>query len=75
MCIRDRFPAAVLRASLADPGLRALATDDASLVEGAGTPVRMVEGAPDNLKVTRPEDLPVAELLLARRRADQGREG
>lgn len=68
------FPASVLRAALADPALRARATDDASLVEAAGTPVRMVEGAPDNLKVTRPEDLPVAEVLLARRRAHQGGE-
>lgn len=70
------FPAAVLRSALADAALRATATDDAALVEAAGTTVRMVEGAPDNLKVTRPEDLPVAEFLLARRRArDEGRGG
>jgi len=61
------FPADVLRAALADAGARAVATDDAALVEAAGLPVVMVEGAPDNLKLTRPEDLPVAELLLARR--------
>jgi 2-C-methyl-D-erythritol 4-phosphate cytidylyltransferase len=63
------FPATVLRRVLEDPDLRARATDDASLVEAAGIPVRMVHGEPDNLKVTRPEDLPVAEFLLARRRA------
>lgn len=62
------FPAHVLRSALADPELRARATDDASLVEAAGTPVRMVEGAWDNLKVTRPGDLPLAEFLLGRRR-------
>lgn len=62
------FPASVLRSALADPGRRAAATDDAALVEAAGTVVRMVEGAPDNLKVTRPQDLPVAEALLALRR-------
>ena len=62
------FPADVLRSALADPEARALATDDAALVEAVGLPVVMVEGAPDNLKVTRPEDLPVAEILLARRR-------
>lgn len=61
------FPAEVLRAALADPELRSRATDDASLVEAAGTPVRMVEGSPENLKVTRPGDLPMAEFLLARR--------
>ena len=63
------FPAGVLREALLDPDARASATDDASLVEGSGLPVVMVEGAPDNLKVTRPEDLPVAELHLARRGA------
>ncbi|MDT8341823.1 MAG: 2-C-methyl-D-erythritol 4-phosphate cytidylyltransferase [Longimicrobiales bacterium] len=64
------FPAAVLRRALADPGGRARATDDAALVEAAGLPVRMVRGAPDNLKVTRPADLALAEVLLARRRAE-----
>ncbi len=68
------FPAAVLRGALGDPDLRARATDDASLVEAVGVPVRMVEGSPENLKVTRPQDLPVAELLLARRRAGPSRE-
>lgn len=61
------FPADVLRTALSDARARAQATDDAALVEAAGVPVVMVEGAPDNLKVTRPEDLPIAELLLARR--------
>lgn len=41
-------------------------TDDASLLEASGHRVRMVEGSATNLKVTRPEDLPVAELLLRR---------
>ncbi len=61
------FPARVLRDALGNPTLRAQATDDASLVEAAGLRVRMVEGSADNLKVTRPEDLPIAELLLSRR--------
>lgn len=42
-------------------------TDDASLAEAAGLVVAVVEGDPRNLKVTRPEDLPVAELLLRER--------
>lgn len=62
------FPAEVLRKALLDAEARAAATDDASLVEGTGLPVVMVDGTPDNLKVTRPEDLPVAEFHLARRR-------
>jgi 2-C-methyl-D-erythritol 4-phosphate cytidylyltransferase len=41
------------------------ATDDAALVERAGGTVVMVEGSPTNLKVTRPEDVAVAETLLA----------
>jgi len=42
-------------------------TDDAVLVERLGVPIRLVPGRPDNLKITRPEDLPLAEALLARR--------
>jgi len=45
------------------------ATDDASLMERAGLPVRMVEGGTANLKVTRPEDLALAEALLRARSA------
>ncbi|HLJ58327.1 MAG TPA: 2-C-methyl-D-erythritol 4-phosphate cytidylyltransferase [bacterium] len=41
-------------------------TDDASLVERLGHPVRLVAGEPANLKVTVPEDLAVAEALLRR---------
>jgi 2-C-methyl-D-erythritol 4-phosphate cytidylyltransferase/2-C-methyl-D-erythritol 2,4-cyclodiphosphate synthase len=39
-------------------------TDEASLLEAAGIPVRMVEGAERNLKITHPEDLQVAAALL-----------
>lgn len=39
-------------------------TDDASLVEAAGKPVRLVEGSYRNIKITTPEDLAVAEGLL-----------
>ena len=39
-------------------------TDEASLVRAAGHPVRVVEGSPENLKVTRPADLKVARVLL-----------
>lgn len=45
---------------------RVEATDDAALVERLGGDVRMVRSSPHNLKVTRPEDLEVAELLLHR---------
>ncbi len=40
-------------------------TDEASAVESAGYVPLMVEGRRDNIKITRPEDLPMAELILA----------
>lgn len=42
------------------------ATDDAAVCERYGIPVRVVEGAAENLKVTRPADLAVAEALARR---------
>lgn len=42
-------------------------TDDASLVERMGGKVQVVEGSRDNIKVTVPEDLDVAEVTLGRR--------
>jgi len=53
--------------ALGDEELSA-ATDDASLVERAGGEVRVVESERENLKVTTPIDLRVAEMLLAARR-------
>ena len=40
------------------------ATDDAGLLEDAGLVVGTVPGDPRNLKLTRPEDLALAEALL-----------
>ena len=59
------FRADALRRAL-DVGDDALAaaTDDASLVEARGGAVRVVEAPPENLKVTRPADLRMAEALL-----------
>lgn len=39
-------------------------TDDASVVEKNGHPVQMVLGNRENIKITHPEDLLIAELLL-----------
>jgi 2-C-methyl-D-erythritol 4-phosphate cytidylyltransferase len=64
------FRRAALEAVLAQPDdVLARATDDASLVEAAGGRVRLVEAPRENLKVTTPVDLRVAELLLAERSA------
>lgn len=42
----------------------ALVTDDVSIVELLGLPVKVVEGSYKNLKVTTPEDLVIAESFL-----------
>ncbi len=47
------------------------ATDDAFLLEWMGRPVKVIEGTGENIKVTRPEDLIIAEAILAAR--TQGR--
>jgi 2-C-methyl-D-erythritol 4-phosphate cytidylyltransferase len=51
------------------------ATDEAALVELAGHPVQVVPGDPENLKMTTPLDLAIAETLLARRRRGPGNPG
>lgn len=39
-------------------------TDDATVVEAMGEEIRLVDGNPDNLKITSPKDLIVAEALM-----------
>lgn len=60
------FVASALRRAL-DVGEEALAaaTDDAALVEAAGGSVRLVEAPPGNIKITRPVDLVIADVLLS----------
>jgi 2-C-methyl-D-erythritol 4-phosphate cytidylyltransferase len=60
------FRTAALREALAvDSGSRDAATDEAMLVEQAGGTVLLHPASPDNLKVTTPLDLQVAEALLS----------
>lgn len=40
-------------------------TDEAAAMENAGHTVRVVEGRSDNIKITRPEDLALAEAILS----------
>ncbi len=42
-------------------------TDDAALMEAIGAEVKIVEGRTDNIKITNPIDLHLAELLLKER--------
>ncbi len=39
-------------------------TDDASAVEAIGLRIKIIEGRSDNIKITRPEDIQLAELIL-----------
>ncbi len=66
---RAQTPQAFPRDMIVDAHRRAaeegfLATDDAALVERYGGRVVVVEGDQRNLKITRPEDLRLAERLL-----------
>ena len=63
------FRTAALREALeTKPERIAAATDDAMLVEEAGGKVLLYPSSPENLKVTTPLDLRIAELLIAERR-------
>ena len=46
------------------PELIANATDDSSLVESLGASVAIIEGDARNIKITRPEDIALAEIIL-----------
>jgi 2-C-methyl-D-erythritol 4-phosphate cytidylyltransferase len=59
------FPLGLLRRALrAALDQERLVTDDASAVELTGLSPLLVEGHADNIKITRPEDLPLARFYL-----------
>jgi len=45
-----------------------MVTDDASLVEHLGLPVKVIRGSYENIKITTPMDLVIAETILKKRR-------
>ncbi len=62
------FPVKILRRAYEDSYKRNIyGTDDATLVERAGGMVRVIMGSYDNIKITTPEDLLLAEEILKRR--------
>jgi 2-C-methyl-D-erythritol 4-phosphate cytidylyltransferase len=61
---------ALRRALEADPAQLEEATDEAMMVEAAGGRVLIHPSPPENLKVTTPTDLRLAELLLSERLAE-----
>ncbi len=73
---RDRLRAAqtpqVFRTALllqAHEQVREDVTDDAAMIEMTGGPVGLFQGSSENLKVTTPLDLEIAEAILRRRAA------
>ncbi len=66
------FRTDVIRSALEEVRKRNLrVTDDTAACELIGQPVRLVVGTEPNPKITRPQDVPVIEVLL-RRRATEG---
>jgi len=54
----------LLRAFEQSPELLSAATDDSSLVESLGVIVTVVDGDSRNIKITRPEDIALAEIIV-----------
>ncbi len=50
-------------------------TDEASLLELAGIPVQLVEGSETNIKITRPDDLIIAEKIMQKEMSPSVRVG
>lgn len=62
------FPVKLLRQAYAEAYRKKyVGTDDATLVERAGRKVRVIMGSYENIKITTPEDLILAEEILKRR--------
>lgn len=57
------FDIQLLKAANRQPYSEAF-TDDASVVEAFGHPVAMVDGNRENIKITTPFDLKIAETLI-----------
>jgi len=57
------FQSELLKKAYQQP-FRALFTDDASVVEAAGYKIALLEGHRENIKITTPQDLLLAEQLL-----------
>ena len=68
------FEARFLQKALREAQARGLPlTDDCSAAEAAGLPVHLTHGSEENLKITTPVDLVLAEAILKRREEDAHR--
>jgi 2-C-methyl-D-erythritol 4-phosphate cytidylyltransferase len=60
------FNAAILKKAF-EQAYQPTFTDEANVLEGSGTEVFLIEGEYENIKITRPLDLAIAEYILAKR--------
>jgi 2-C-methyl-D-erythritol 4-phosphate cytidylyltransferase len=58
------FRYGTLKTALEEAAGNPAITDEASALELKGLQPKIVEGRPDNIKITRPEDLPLAQFYL-----------
>jgi len=58
------FRYGLLKSALEEAEGNPAITDEASALELKGLQPKIVEGRPDNIKITRPEDLPLAQFYL-----------
>lgn len=66
------FNADIIKAALASAVReRKTYTDDCAAVEAMGVKVRLVAGSEDNIKVTTPLDIPLAESIAEKRKAEK----
>ena len=62
------FQADLIRAALAEAAAKDLSiTDDCSAVEAMGIPIQAVDGWEENIKITTPLDVVIAEEIVRRR--------
>jgi 2-C-methyl-D-erythritol 4-phosphate cytidylyltransferase len=61
------FKSEIIKKAYMQP-FQELFTDDASVVEAAGYTVAMVVGCPENIKITTPQDLLLAEQLIKKQK-------
>jgi 2-C-methyl-D-erythritol 4-phosphate cytidylyltransferase len=53
-----------------ETGFKTIFTDDASVVENAGEQINLVEGNYENIKITTPEDLLLADIILNKQKSN-----
>lgn len=58
------FQASILKKAYASAEYKIHFTDDASVIESSGEKIHLIDGNPDNIKITTPRDFILAEALI-----------